>query len=295
MSEQPVALVTGATGFIGSHLVRRLLRDQWAVHALSRPPLDRLPDGVSAIEIPDSTDGLIECIGALAPSACFHLATRFQASHVPADVARLVEANVTFGAQLAEAIARTTRSPFVNVGTAWQRFEGRPASPTSLYAATKQAFEDLLAFYAQVEALPAATVYFFDTYGPDDPRPKLVPALLDAARNGRALEMSGGDQLIDLLHVDDAVSALVVVARLLMAGEVGETAFTARSGTPVTLRELFALVEQATGSTLEAHWGVRPYRPREMFTSWPSAPPPPGWEPTISLADGLRVLATSTP
>jgi nucleoside-diphosphate-sugar epimerase len=293
MSDQPVALVTGATGFIGTHLVRRLLRDDWAVHALSRPPLDRFPAGVAAIEIPASPAGLVDCIGGLAPSVCFHLATRFQAGHQPADVPGLVEANVGFGAQLAEALARTTRSPFVNVGTAWQRFEGRPASPTSLYAATKQAFEDILAFYAQVEALPAATLYLFDTYGPDDPRPKLVPALLDAARTGRALEMSGGDQLIDLLHVDDAVSALVVLARLLMAEAVTETAFTARSGAPVTLRELFALVEQATGCTLEAQWGVRPYRPREMFTSWPSAPAPPGWHPTIGLADGLRALASS--
>lgn len=283
--------MTGATGFIGTHLVRRLLRDGWSVHALSRPPLDRLPAGVVPLPIPDDPDALVRSVGTVAPSACFHLATRFQAGHEPADVPLLVDANVAFGAQLAEAVARTTRCAFVNVGTAWQRFEGREASPTSLYAATKQAFEDILRFYAEVEDVPVASVQLFDTYGPGDDRPKLVPALLEATRTGRELEMTAGDQLIELLHVDDAVDALVTVAQLLRGGEVREAVFAARTGAPVTLRELVSLVEEVTGRPLRVRWGARPYRPREMFTIWPSPPAPPGWAPAVSLVDGLRALA----
>jgi nucleoside-diphosphate-sugar epimerase len=295
MTTSRVALLTGATGFVGSHLARRLVRDGWSVCALTRPPLDRLPSGVEPVEIPGSPDALIRSVDAVAPTVCFHLATRFQGHHEPVDVPDLVEANVGFGAQLAEAVARTSRCPFVNVGSAWQRFEGRVGAPTTLYAATKQAFEDILTFYAQVEGLPVATLYFFDTYGPDDRRQKLVPLLFDAARRGRELEMSGGHQLIDLLHVDDAVSALLAVAELLRSGEGtgegGGAGFAARTGAPVTVRELVELVEQATARSLRLRWGARPYRPREMFTPWLSPPPPPGWSPTIALADGLRALA----
>jgi nucleoside-diphosphate-sugar epimerase len=290
VSATRVALVTGATGFVGSHLARRLVADGWDVSALTRPPLDRVPEGVRPVDIPGSTDALVDRVATIAPDACFHLATRFQASHAPEDVPALVATNVGFGTQVVEAVARTTRCPFVNVGSAWQRYEGRPSSPTTLYAATKQAFEDILAYYRQVEGLPVATLQLFDSYGPDDRRAKLVPLLVDAARSGRELEMSSGEQLVDLLHVDDAVQALLAVHALLLAGAEGDAHYAARSGAPVSVRELVALVQQLSERTLAVRFGARPDRPREMRSAWPSPPPPPGWQPRVALPDGLRAL-----
>jgi nucleoside-diphosphate-sugar epimerase len=206
----------------------------------------------------------------------------------------LVATNVGFGAQVAEALARTTRVPLVNVATAWQHFEGRPSSPTSLYAATKQAFAEILEYYRQVEGLPVATVELFDTYGPGDTRPKIVNLLLDAARDGTALDMSPGEQLIDLLHVSDAVRALRLVGEEVVAGRASGETFAARSGHPVTLRELVALIADVTGRDVPVNFGARPYRAREMMTSWSSPGPPPGWTPRVTLRDGLRELLTSS-
>jgi nucleoside-diphosphate-sugar epimerase len=290
MTRPRVALVTGATGFVGGHLTRRLLADGWTVHALARPPLTRVPAGADAVEVPGTTGALVDAVAAIAPDVCFHLATRFQPRHDVDDVAPLVDANVTFGAQLAEALARTTRTPLVNVGTAWQHYEGRPSSPTSLYAATKQALAEILEYYRQVEELPVATLELFDTYGPGDTRPKLVNLLLDAAQSGTTLEMSPGEQLIDLLHVDDAVDALCAVAVPLVDGAAAGGTFAARSGAPLSLRELVALVGDVTGSDVSVRWGARPYRPREMMEPWPAPPPPPGWAPRVALRDGLRAL-----
>ena len=76
----------------------------------------------------------------------------------------------------------------------------------SLYAATKQAFTDLLVFYAEVEGLAVHTLELMDTYGPGDPRAKLIPFLLRAGAEGTTVEMTDGTQLIDLVHVDDAVA-----------------------------------------------------------------------------------------
>ncbi|HZR13577.1 MAG TPA: NAD(P)-dependent oxidoreductase [Acidimicrobiia bacterium] len=292
MTTARAALVTGATGFVGGHLVRRLVRDGWSVHALVRPPLSRAPDGVHARELPCDAGELVEYVASVRPTVCFHVATRFQAAHAPADIAPLVASNVTFPAQLAEAAARSG-TPFVNVSSAWQRYEGRDATPTSLYAATKQAFADVLRYYGDVEALRVATLELFDTYGPNDRRPKLVPLLLDAAESGRTLDMSPGEQLIDLVHVDDVVRALLAVADALLAGDARGRLFGARADRPVTLRELVDTVSDVTGRRLAVRWGARPYRPREMFTSWPSPPRPPGWEPTVDLRDGLRALAVA--
>ena len=142
---------------------------------------------------------------------CFHLATAFRGVHVPADIEPMVTANVGFGTALAEAVRQAGDCIFVNTGTVWQHYDARPYSPVSLYAAMKQAFTDVLRFYQEVAGLPVVTLELTDTYGPGDPR-QLPPDPVKAAREGTTMQMTDGTQLIDLLHVDDAVSALLATA-----------------------------------------------------------------------------------
>ena len=97
--------------------------------------------------------------------------------------------------------------------------------------------------------------------------------------------MTDGTQLIDLVHVDDAVGALIATA----AAPAGET-YGAQGDGAITLRELVDRFQRATGLTLDIRWGARPARPREMLRPWMTAEPPPGWTPQIRLDDGLRSL-----
>ena len=279
------ALVTGATGFVGGALVRRLARDGWTVDAFVRTPEAALPAGVTAHVLPGTVDDLIALVCELRPSHCFHLATAFRGVHTPADIAPMIEANLTFGTQLAEAAARLPGVRFVNTGTAWQHYDAEPYSPVALYAATKQAFADVLVFYAEVEGLAVHTLELMDTYGPGDRRAKLVPFLLRAGADGTPVEMTDGTQLIDLLHVDDAADALIATAD----APAGHT-YGARGDGAITLRELVDRFQRATGLPLDVRWGVRPSRPREMVRPWMTAEPPPGWSPRIGLDDGLRAL-----
>ena len=281
------ALVTGGTGFVGTALVRRLAADGWAVDALVRSGAATLPEGVTAHRIPDSIDGMIELVTSLAPTHCFHLATAFRGVHAPADIAPMIEANLGFGTALAEACARVPDLRFLNTATVWQHFDAAAYSPVSLYAATKQAFADLLVFYAEVEGLAVHTLELTDTYGPADTRAKLIPFLLRAGAEGIRLEMTDGSQLIDLVHVEDAVGALLATA----AAPAGPS-YGARGDGAITLRELVGRFQAATGLTLDVAWGVRPARPREMVRPWMTAGPPPEWSPRIRLDDGLRALVT---
>jgi nucleoside-diphosphate-sugar epimerase len=280
------ALVTGATGFVGGHVVTRLVNDGWTVDALVRDPAGaQLPDGVTVQAIPAPIEELIALVAELKPTVCFHLATAFRGVHVPEDIEPMVEANVGFGTALAEAVSQAGDCVFVNTGTVWQHYDARPYSPVSLYSAMKQGFTDILRFYQEVAGLPVVTLELTDTYGPGDPRPKLLPILLKAARTGMHMQLTDGTQLIDLVHVDDAVSALLATA----AGVPGET-YGATGGETLTIRDLVARFESVSGLTVDAEWGVRPARPREMMRPWMVSGPPPGWAPQVSLDAGIKAL-----
>ena len=158
----------------------------------------------------------------------------------------------------------------------------------SLYAAMKQAFTDVLRYYSEVAGLPVVTLELTDTYGANDPRLKLLPILVRAAHAGTTLQMTDGSQLIDLLHVDDAVRALLATA----AATPGAT-YGASGGETMTLRELVARFEAVTGLSVDAEWGARAARPREMIRPWMVSDPPPGWAPQVALDDGIRSLVAS--
>src|SRR5688572_12901047 len=133
------ALVTGASGFVGSHLLRHLTDAGWDVHAVlrSRSSRERL-GGLATVPAHDgTTESLVEVVGAAAPDVVFHLASLFIAEHKTADVTGLVESNVLFGAQLAEAMRVHGRTRLVNTGTVWQHYQDEPYNPSDLYAATK--------------------------------------------------------------------------------------------------------------------------------------------------------------
>lgn len=290
------AVVTGATGFIGARLVRRLVEMGVEVHTIARPGGRSAHPDAPVIEDPGTAVALRDLLAPVAPSVCFHLATYFVAQHGKGDVEPLVESNVAFGTRVADALAGPAAPVFVNTGTAWQHAGGAAYQPASLYAATKQAFQDILRHYATSGGLRVVNLKLFDTYGPTDTRPKLVHLLLRAAQERTTLEMSPGEQLIDLLHVEDAVEAFLASWRA--APSAGEATFAAASGSARTLREVVALVGQVTGRELDVRFGARPYRAIEMFEPWDAGPRPPGWAPRTDLADGLAELwrvATATP
>jgi len=93
----------------------------------------------------------------------------------------MIHANLGFGTALAEAAACVPELRFVNTATVWQHFDAAPYSPVSLSAATKQAFADILVFYAEVEGLAVHTLELMDTYGPGGTRPKLSPRPTNSA------------------------------------------------------------------------------------------------------------------
>lgn len=287
------ALVTGATGYVGSNVTKRLVIEGWDVHIVVRPKsildaIDAVLPSITSHEHDGTTHGMIRIVGDAQPEVVFHLASSFLAQHRPEDVETLISSNLLFSTQLAEAMAVNQVKLLINTSTSWQHHENAEYNPVNLYAATKQAFEDILAYYIDAHGLNVITLALFDTYGPNDPRPKLISLLWNTALSQEPLAMSPGEQMIDLVHIDDVVDAFIISVGQLLQQSQGHMRYGISSGMPLRLIDLVAAFEQATGLKLPIDWGGRPYRPREVMIPWTSYKKLPEWQPRVAFVKGIK-------
>jgi nucleoside-diphosphate-sugar epimerase len=287
---QPRVLITGSTGFIGSSLVAALSKEGWNVHVLVREQ-SKLPSLAATCTVhrfDGKMSSMNQIMSSSKPEAVIHIASQFLSEHTADDIDRLIESNILFGTQLLDSMARNGVRRILNTGTSWQHFQDKEFDPVNLYAATKQAFESIAEYYVQAHEFSVSTLYMFDTYGPGDTRKKLIPLLLDALMSGTELQMSPGEQLIDLLFVDDVTQAFSIEAKALMLRGQSNLRFGLSSESRVTLKQLVGIFEQVAGKKLSINWGGRLYRNREVMTPWTKYNHLPNWAPKVNLISGIR-------
>jgi nucleoside-diphosphate-sugar epimerase len=291
-------MITGITGFLGSHLAAELCRRGYLVGGLVRGGKD-LPAALAGLPTwPVRADhgGIEDALVAFRPDVVVHLAALFVAEHQPGDVLPLVRANIEYGACLLDAMRVSGCSNLVYAGTSWQHRYDREYCPVNLYAATKQAFSTLAEYYLDAAGLRLLELHLYDSYGEDDRRKKLINLLKFAAQSADELAMSEGAQRIHLVHVDDLARGVAMACEQVGALPAGlRRVYRLPSAQAVSLRELVAAFNAAApGSPVPVRWGTRPYRAREVFEPWEAAEVLPGWQPEVSLAEGLRRVRQAT-
>lgn len=294
------ALLTGATGFIGGNLARALINEGWEVSIIVRAGSstsnlgDILPR-LTVYEHDRSTENLIDIVRDAEPDTVFHVASLFLSSHKSSDVIGLVESNILFPLQLLEAMAVNKVDKLINTGTSWQHYEDQSFNPVNLYAGTKQAFESLLRFYCESSSLKVITLVLFDTYGVNDPRPKLIALLWRAAISGEVIEMSPGEQIIDLVHINDVTRAFIEASKQLRSQDIHHRRYGVSSGHPMTLRRLVDIFNKKSGHNVSVKFGGRPYRDREVMAPWSQYSILPNWKPLHLFDDEVATLRPAEP
>lgn len=264
-------LVTGPRGFIASTLIREMNESgRFQVFTLDR---DQDPRPIFE---KNSIDAVI------------HLATKFLKAHTLDDVGPLIDSNLKTTAQLLECSAKYGVKHFVTFGTFYEF-----PKPISLYAATKAAMAPLLEYYSNHASLRITELYIYDSYGPADPRVKVVNVFVKSAKSGEEMLLTPGLQKMKLLHVRDACSAILhTIEKLPPSAHKNDVARYALEPLEcLTLKDIAQKVEKATNSKLNAKWGAREYTPGVQMD--PSLPFPalPGWKAQISLDQGLVEVA----
>ncbi len=288
-------LLTGASGFIGRALARRLGEEGVAVHAVLRPKSDcaRLAGLPGLIpHVYDGSAGMLTAILAEArPDVVFHLAGKYVREHTDGNISELIRDNVLFGAELLEAMRGASARQLIYTASYFQHADGVSYSPLNLYAAIKQAFEDTLAYYVKADGLLGTGLVFFDIYGEGDWRRRLIPAIEAALATGTPVPLPAANPQLYLVHVDDAVQALMAAATLLLEhpGEAAGQRFAVAPDRGHALNEVLALFEQIAGRPVPIARGAFPAPARTIARPW-AGPRLPGWQPRVPLEVGIRRL-----
>jgi nucleoside-diphosphate-sugar epimerase len=278
--------VTGASGFIGSHLVARLCRDGAEVHAVSRAAKESRHGEtwhVADLGDPDST---AELVRETAPEVIHHLASNVTGARGVEFVRPMLDSTLRAAVNLMTAAAAAPGTRVVLAGSVEEPREGEP-TPSSPYAVAKWAATGYARMFHQLWDVPVTVLRVAMVYGPGrQDTKKLVPYVALSLLRGEEPGISSGTRLIDWVYVDDVVEAFVSAGEGKAAGQVLDIG----SGHQVSIQDTVELLVQATGSGLRPRYGVVADRPldRPQVSDVAPAARVLGWSPVTPLAEGLR-------
>lgn len=291
MASPSPTLITGATGFIGSRLTRSLAADA-EVHIVARDP-DAANHQFSdvSIRVHKASDVAV-VIADLAPTTIYHLATRYE-RHDPVDPTAMRAANVVFGTQVLDAASRLDQCNVVLAGS-FHQIASSSGGPTSAYAASKQELVDIAVDMSTKTGLRWIQTVLYEVYGPHDPRDKLVPNTIARIVQREQIQLPSAPPLLSFCYVDDAVSAFRCARRQLTTEHdaVGKSVF-ARVEPLVTPNEVVATVADVLG--VAPVISPDPYIvPASTVMEPPDGPRPSGWQPVVSLRDGISRIVNAS-
>lgn len=287
-------IVTGATGFIGSRICKRLVEYGHKVSIIARATssyenLYDIEDSIDIFIYDGNIDKLISYFQKNKFDTVIHLASACITEHSKDTVDVIIDSNIKFSTHILEAMKYSNCKKIINTSTYGQHYNNEAYNPSSLYSATKEAFENIIKFYSYEFFINCITLELFDTYGEFDNRSKILNILEEYSNKDKILNVSEGNQIMDLLYIDDVVDAYIVSIDLLNEYNYTEPKkYSLQSNNRVTLKELINMYQNITKNYVNINWGGRPYKSREIMIPWNKGEVLPNWEPKYTLEEGLK-------
>lgn len=264
ISKKSSILLTGATGFLGSHILDKLVENGYNVAILKRSwsdtwRIDCLIDQIKIFNL--DLISLEEIFQSIKPEYVIHLATLYSKFDSGADMDNMYKSNVSFPADLLEIGAKYGLKGFINTGTFFEYDctqqpinENNPIKPFNLYAQTKLDFELILKSYS--EKMNINTFRIFSPYGERDNN-KLIPMLIQKALSKQTIQLSDGMQKLDFIYALDVADAYIGALKVMLLKEnlSSYNVYNLGSGIPISVREVVSVVEQNLGEHVDVVWG----------------------------------------
>ncbi len=284
-------LLTGATGFLGSHIARALLYQRVRLYATARhtSSFGRLLDIKEEIEWIKTDGHLPSSLRELPAIDCIvHCATNYGRGE--ATPISTIESNLMLPLQLLETTVDNGLKCFINTDTYLDK-------GINHYSLSKKQFAEWLESYK--ERLVCINVVLEHFYGPRDNKTKFVTWLTDQLLDQvERIPLTAGQQRRDFIYIDDVVAGFLAIFRFAQDTDVGFHRFDVGSGTPISIRHFAELAKVMTGNSRTVlDFGAIPYRPGEVMDATIDirALTALGWKPSVGLTEGLsKTIAQKT-
>lgn len=291
-------LITGGTGFVGKTLIpflydngvtdiTLLVRDKEKAQRL-------FPYNLNCIST-ENSDWNKEVI-AFSPDIVLHMATRFTGKCDAESAREIISTNVLFTTLLLEALTHTTCKHFINVGTFTEFLYGDGHYfANNLYSASKTAVRPIIRFYQTISEWKWTNIVLYSPYGRKNENKKVIDFLINAIDSEKAVPFSGGEQILDFIHVDDIAQFFLTLFTLMNKDEWNRdyTELHLGTGKGYSIREVAGIIEKVTGKKINACWGALPYR---KFDPMHAVAPIEkniellNWRSQISMEEGIKIL-----
>jgi len=298
------SVVTGAAGFIGAALARRLVERGDRVTALSGPGsdpwrLESLREHAEVLEVDlREPDAIVGVMRTAAPEEVFHLAAHGAYSW-QRSLPRMIETNVAGAAHVAEAALEAGARAIVNAGSSSEYGlkdhappEHELPEPNSAYAVTKASATLLGGWLARSRGAAITTLRLYSAYGPwEEPR-RLMPALVAAGLDRRLPPLADPAIARDFVYVEDVCDAFMLAAQRAQPG--AGAVYNVGSGVQTSLRELAEVARRTFAIDEQPAWAAFPARDWDTDV-WVAdarrAHDELGWSARTSLEAGLAGFA----
>jgi len=258
-------IVTGATGFVGANVARRLIADGHDVTLFVRADSDRwrlsgIEKDARLVDLHlDDYAAVLAAVGAARPDWVFHLAVHGAYSW-QTDWQRMVSTNVVGTMNLVEACLKTGFSAFVNTGSSSEYgfkdhapSEDEFVDPNSYYAVTKANATQYCRFIARDRQVNLTTLRLYSVFGPYEDPNRLVPTVLVRGLDGELPPLVDPSVARDYIHVDDVVDAYLQVATT--AGIEPGAVFNIGTGVQTSIASVVEIARRRLGIAVQPSWG----------------------------------------
>lgn len=258
------AFVTGASGFVGSYLVKVLIDEGHEVLCLKRPSsnLSKLDDYVSKVRWVDNTDNWKESLVAFQPDIIYHLAWDGVTAKERSVWQKQI-GNIIFQQELLDATLAAGSKKYVGIGSQaeYGNFKNKidesyPVCPMSAYAAAKVAALDIVRAFCEINQIEWYWFRLFPLFGPHESDQWLIPSLIKNIFTQESMDFTPGEQKLPYLYVGECAKA--IKAAITADGHSG--VYNICSDNPLALKELVARIRDKVRPDFKLNFGAFPYR-----------------------------------